>query len=208
MNQPFLYDTDFFKSNALDDNGNLLKAKRAVIGEIRTWKGNRYQKTAQGWKPYKDKATAGKGPIGKSKKIEGFISKINLNAKNWGEATDEIVDLHKDMAERYNEMGGSYKFPETRSKTPSEWNKKHVAGVKKLLSKMKLEDIKYIEDNLKFEIKGNDKHQTGLDLDIDNMKDKIDKAGFQKMYKKDGKATNESIKSAYNILKKQGYIKE
>ena len=37
--------------NALD---RLEKGKRGSLGEVRTWGGNKYQKTAEGWKPFKE----------------------------------------------------------------------------------------------------------------------------------------------------------
>jgi len=36
------------------DSIDIIKGKRGAVGEIRTWSGNKYQKTAQGWVPIKN----------------------------------------------------------------------------------------------------------------------------------------------------------
>ena len=45
---PFLNDDDFFKSTTIDEAGNLIKAKKYPVGTIRTWKGKKFQKQANG----------------------------------------------------------------------------------------------------------------------------------------------------------------
>ena len=50
MDSPFLNDDEFAKS-AMTEGGSLLKARALPVGTTRDWKGKKYIKTAQGWKP-------------------------------------------------------------------------------------------------------------------------------------------------------------
>ena len=67
-----------------------------------------------------------------------FIAKFPLNTKSWTQATHELPELHLWMTEEYNKQSPKepHKFPEGRSKTPSQFNRRHRKGIENLLNKM------------------------------------------------------------------------
>lgn len=75
--------------------------------------------------------------INEKRTLQDFLKDFPLNAKTWNDATDEIVSL-ADHIEDELEIDSTNIG---RSKTPSEWNKKHrkrvLNGWKKLSDKQK-----------------------------------------------------------------------
>lgn len=76
MNSPFLNDDMFFKSTGLTDGGLLLKARKLPIGTIRSYKGMKYQKVAEGkWKPVSKEKKEVKKVTGQGiKKLSGLTT--------------------------------------------------------------------------------------------------------------------------------------
>lgn len=104
--------------------------KGATIGEIRTWNGKKYQKTAQGWKPYKGKGDGAESlkdgdvdvtgqkdtPIPKEKEeVKDLLSDVKSvikDSKTADEAFDKIKtmknihpDVSKEFHEKYSDNG-------------------------------------------------------------------------------------------------------
>ena len=81
-----------------------------------------------------------------SKFILDFLKGFPKDANTWGQATDELPDLHSWMADRYNEDSPEkfYRFDfENRSWTPAVRNTRHREGIQRLLQRM---DTKQIAD--------------------------------------------------------------
>lgn len=100
----------------------LEKGKRGTVGEIRTWGGNKYQKTAEGWVPVKeasDKKTTEK-------------KEITMDNLDWGRTTSE----RNENLDKYN----SLKTGEEKRKFVTELKNKsvklqldnHISDMKKL----------------------------------------------------------------------------
>ncbi len=71
--------------------------------------------------------------------IRDFIKQFPKDTESWGLATDELPELHKWMADRYNEEAPEkpYRFDfENRSWTPAIRNTRHREGIEKLLELM------------------------------------------------------------------------
>ena len=83
-------------------------------------------------------------PMGYAEKkmaIRMFLKQFPLNAKDWGQATQEVVDLHKYMTDIHREdsYAGKKKYNfdwAKESKTPAIYNTRHRKGIEKLLNLM------------------------------------------------------------------------
>jgi len=99
MIQPFLNDSDFFKSVGIDEGGNLMKSKKMPIGTVS--KG--YKKVAEGkWVPVKNEKKDSKvnGEILKPEQRMEGLSKIK-DLKDLKESSNAILkDLDKEGFER------------------------------------------------------------------------------------------------------------
>lgn len=91
-------------------------------------------------------------------RIEKFLSEFPDNPKHWGEATDELPDVHNQMAELYNEFVNEGEIDDTiytgnegRSQTPAEWNAKAKKGIRYLVDRLPVRLIKnYVIDHYGF----------------------------------------------------------
>ena len=80
--------------------------------------------------------------------LEPLFNQFPDNAENWGQATGELSEMHSRLAYMYNDrFDKNYKKHEGVSKSPSESNKRHKAGIKELYAKLPEQDQK---DFLKF----------------------------------------------------------
>lgn len=81
-------------------------------------------------------------------KIELFLSKFTDSPESWKEATGELADLHRRIAEIYNERTGKeYKNHEGISKNPKESIERHKKGIRQLFPLLNEIDQEYIIDH-------------------------------------------------------------
>jgi len=123
MNQPFLNDTDFFKSIIIDEHGNLMKARKVPVGTVS--KG--YKKIAEGkWIPVKKER--------KKKEYEKFkkkVKKLHEIEHKAHVAYYNATDQEKQMWNP-NSRTNNYRYQwdelleDIEKNYPYEWWKKHT----------------------------------------------------------------------------------
>lgn len=133
----------------------IVKGKTLPVGTIKKRGPNNYIKTASGWK-YHSRAGKSK-PVEKPsavrsakqdmaeipKELQKFMDKVPDNPKSWTEGSGELSAIHSFLADYYNDMYDvNYTKDQGYSKTPSEASKRHKAGIRELVSKMKPSEVK------------------------------------------------------------------
>lgn len=91
-----------------------------------------------------DKAATGKVVSDYDAKLEAFLAKFPDNTKSWGDATDEMRDLAREVREQYNGMidaaEGDKGYVDAidfrKINSPSEWNKKAKKQIRTLWKKL------------------------------------------------------------------------
>lgn len=106
----------------------------------------------------------------KKRAFIAFVNEFPTNAKSWYMATNELPDIHYDLATRYNETAThKYKFNfKRRSETPAICNTRHGEGLKKLLDMMSEDQMNEayerwgdMIENFQRHVRANKKYEAG-----------------------------------------------
>lgn len=124
------------------------KGKRASIGEIRTWSGEKYQRTETGWKYLgKDTKSAESEEKPKPSPIKWKKPLTEENFTGWPD-WDEAGDIEQ-ASDAVREIEASEDFQKTHSFTDFYWKNDNMLLLDYLSSDMDLDDKRYIASALK-----------------------------------------------------------
>lgn len=133
---------EFTDENYLEEIEKAM-GRRAVMGEVRTWRGKEYIKTPQGWKP-KPKGYKGgeKKDENGGKDLKTRQKEISSDVKKLNEMSDELEDLEDLM---YGDDDDEVGSEENQSEYEDEYNTLD-AKFQKLATKLKTSIRKYMKD--------------------------------------------------------------